>query len=147
VNEVLRMSALLEIGLFFVGILLGILWFGVIVLPLFYGFPRALYWTLRRWANWRISLLYLLSPIGWTLGFAAVVLFMVPLLPEFATYLANSSPFMNGQVFGFLLSVCRASFFKSARYDIARDFSNFLLPHLTEQGRRVFVRLWSKWQP
>lgn len=128
------MSAILDFGLFLVGIFLGVFWFSVIGLPLAYGFPRALYWAARGRARWRGALLYLMSPLIWNVVFLLVALFLTAFVPSVPNYLYESFGFWVGSNAGVVLAAGRAIFSKSARMDIDRDFRDFMRRHLTPSG-------------
>jgi len=128
------LSTALELVLIIVGLFLTIVWFSVIALPLIYGFPRALYWSLRRWAKWRTPFLYLISPLIWTVVFVSVAFILVFVFPNVATYLRQSGGFALGQTLGIILSVGRAIFSRSTHVDMSLDFYNFIRPHLTLAG-------------
>lgn len=128
------MDLLIDIGLFALGFVLGIFWFSVIVLPIFYGFPRALIWAGRGWLKWRASFTYLVVPIVWTATLFVVAYIIDYFFPDAAEFLMKSAPFGWGQTAGILLSLVRAIFSRSTRADMSIDFLTFAQPHLTDTG-------------
>jgi hypothetical protein len=128
------MPVLPEIGLFIASVLLVTLWFSVIILPVFYAFPRALYWAMRGWAKWRGALAYLIGPLVWTIIFSGVAIALTFLTPSVTGYLRRSPGFNIGQTFGVIIALGRVVFSRSARLDISSDFSNLMSPYLTPRG-------------
>lgn len=133
------MSNVPELALLFTGVLLGIVWFRVIVLPPVYGFPRGLYWAARGWVRWRVPFRYLLIPLIGTVAFLAVALTVTIFLPDVANYLPQSGGFGVGLTVGILLEITRAIFSKSKRVAMTRDFTGFMKCHLTVAGRKAFI--------
>lgn len=135
------MAALLELILLIVGMLLGIWLFNFILVPLLYGLPRILYWTLRRYLKWRTPFLYALDLVFWIGVVLVVVLAMVLFFREFTAHLANSDGFSAGLVLGILLMFGKVLLFRSARADINHELLNYLKPYLTGMGRTVLTPL------
>ena len=126
------MSILLELALLVVGFALGILWFNVTILPVFYGVPRAFFWAARGWTKWYAALHYLSAPVIVALIFPGLALLLVEFLPAAANYVRSSFGFWLGSTFGILLSFGRAIFDKFS--DIHKDFLGFMRPYLTPKG-------------
>jgi hypothetical protein len=121
-------------GLFVVGIALGIVWFSVIVLPIFYGLPRAILWCARGWTRWSSTLAYMVSPILWTIVFFAIVFAIVRLSPKTAAFLSNDPAFSLGQMIGIGISILRSLFSRSTHADLDIDFQRFMTRFLTAKG-------------
>ena len=125
---------MVEVGLFIVGILFATLWFGVIVLPLIYGLPLALYWAAKGWAGWKAPALYLVPPVIWSGIFLGVALVITLFFPAVGSYLRDSGGFWWGQNVAVLVSIGRVLFSKASRLDMRSDFLKFMLRHLTIAG-------------
>jgi hypothetical protein len=123
-----------EIALFLVGLPLGLFWFSVVILPLFYGLPRSLYWALGGRVKWYSPTRYLVSPILWTLIFFGAALLLVLFLPQVAALLQRSDGFATGQLLGILIGAARALFSRSSWRDLNEDFLGFMGPYLTAKG-------------
>ena|SRR2546426_11370946 len=129
---------MIEVGLLIAGVLFGILWFSVIVLPLFNGLPLALYWAARGWAKWKAAALYLVGPVIWSVILLGAALAVTFLFPMAVSYLRDSRGLWLGQNVGVIVSIGRVLFSKAARLDIRNDFMDFMLPHLTDAGTARF---------
>ena len=128
------MSFFLELALIVLGFILGVIWFSVTLLPIFYGFPRSCLWVARGWAKWRTPLLYLITPVIWIFIFFGIALAMIEFLPNAAEYVRSSGGFYVGSQLGILISVGRAIFSKSTRNDMNQDFLEYMRRHLTPKG-------------
>ena len=128
------MTGLLEMGLFLLGIFLGLWWSSVFLLPLFYGFPRGIFYVIKGWAKFRAPLLYLVTPVIWTVALFIIVLLLVIFAPNIVAYLNSSRGFALGQIVGIGLLIVRAIFSRSTHIDMSLDFYDFIRPHLTSAG-------------
>lgn len=128
------MNSVVEILLFLAGSFVGAWWFILFIQPLFYGFPRGLYWAAKGWTTWRVALLFLVNPIIWTTALVAVTIALTLHLPNVATYLSRSYGFLVGQIVGIFIPIWKAIFSRSVRIDMGRDFYAFIRPHLTPTG-------------
>jgi hypothetical protein len=124
-------------GLFVVGFGFGIVWFSFIVLPIFYGLPRAILWCARGWARWTSILAYLVSPILWTIVFFAIVFAIVRFSPRTADFLGSDPAFSLGQMVGIGISVLRSLFSRSTHVDMDLDFRDFMRRFLTVKGLAI----------
>jgi hypothetical protein len=111
----------LEIVLFVIGTVLGLWWFSVIILPIFYGLPKLLYCILKGTLKGKALLPYLVSPVIWTVIFTGVAIILVRFMPKVSDYLYNSAGFYFGQWFGVIGGLIR-SVSKSGRHDLREDF-------------------------
>ena len=107
--------------LFIVGGAFGAWWFGVIILPIFYGLPRSLYYIARKTLKAKAVLFYLGTFVFWTAIFTGTAFVLVIFFPSFANSLYNSSGFYYGQWLGVIGSLIRA-FSKSGRKHLRDDF-------------------------
>jgi hypothetical protein len=110
-----------EILLFIVGGAFGAWWFGVIILPIFYGLPRSLYWIAIKTLKAKAVLFYLGTFVFWTAIFTGTAFVLAIFFPSVANYLYNSSGFYYGQWLGVIGSLIRA-FSKSGRKHLRDDF-------------------------
>lgn len=115
------MEILIEIILFGIAIGLGVWWFSVIVLPIFYGLPRSIFWIVRGKLKVRSSLVYLGTFLLWTILFALAAILLLKFSPQTAAYLYNSPGFFYGQWFG-VLGALISAISKSGRQNLKEDF-------------------------
>jgi hypothetical protein len=107
--------------LFIIGGAFGALCFTVIILPIFYGLPRSLYWIDRKTLKAKAVLFYLGAFVFWTAIFTGTAFVLAVFLPSVAKYLYNSPGFYYGQWLGVIGSLIRA-FSKSGRKHLSDDF-------------------------
>ena len=125
------MNLLIEGMLFTVGALFAIWWFGLVVLPVIYGFPLSFFWAMRGWVKWYTPFLFLINPFLWSaLLFGLAYILLVSDLIV-AVYIYNSVGSFLGQWFGMLLCIGRIIFSKSAQKDIRDDYIDFVKHYLT----------------
>jgi hypothetical protein len=110
-----------EILIFIVGSAFGVLWFGVIILPIFYGLSRSLYLIARNTLKAKAVLFYLGTLVFWTAIFTGIAFVLAVFLPSVANYLYNSPGFYYGQWLGVIGSLIRA-FSKPGREHLRDDF-------------------------
>lgn len=113
----------LEIVLFVIGAGFSLLWFSVIVLPVFYGVPKSLYSIMRGRLRVKALFAYLVTPVIWTVLLVVVVLLLGTFWPRANQYLYNSAGFFFGQWFGVIGALIR-SITKAGRQDLREDFSS-----------------------
>ncbi|PKL72317.1 hypothetical protein CVV26_02015 [Candidatus Kuenenbacteria bacterium HGW-Kuenenbacteria-1] len=112
---------MLEFILLIVGVFIGIWWYSVIILPLFYGIPKATYCISKGLLKKSAATFYLKSFILWTIIFFAVALILTRLLPSVSGKLLESGEFAIGQLIGIGLMMWRV-FTKEGRKDLNIDF-------------------------
>jgi hypothetical protein len=105
-----------DILLWVAGILFGALWFSVILLPLFYGLPRSIYWILKGVLRKVAVASYVLGPVIWT-----IILIVNEYFPRTRVLLFSDAGFAYGQWIGVLLMLIR-SLSKDGRRDLNKDF-------------------------
>lgn len=115
------MGILIEGILFVIAAGLGTLWFTVILLPIFYGLPRSVFWTIRGKLKARSSFVYLGTFLLWTFLFTLVAVLLLEFLPQQVAYLYNSRGFFFGQWFGLLGSLIYA-ISKTGRQNLKEEF-------------------------
>lgn len=86
-----------ELGLLLLGFLLGVWWFSVTILPIFYGLPKSIYWCSRGLFSWGILLSFLVPPIVWNLTFIGLAVVLFLWFPAIASRLQESGGFGVGQ--------------------------------------------------
>ena len=117
---------MLEILLFMIGIALGIWWWSVIVLPLFYGIPKATYYVWKGVLRKSAITFYLTSFILWIVIFFVVSIILVKYFSNISRILMESGGFAIGQLIG--IGACaRRVFTKSGRQDLRADFWDIML--------------------
>lgn len=112
---------MLGILLFFVGWALGFFIFGFIILPLFYGVPKAILWAakgqLKKRAIWYYIRVFVFSNIF----LLAIALLQTYLIPSSRDVLYNSAGFFYGQWVGIGFSLLYA-LTRKGRSDLDADF-------------------------
>jgi len=114
--------------------LLTILFFSLIILPLFYGIPRALWWAIKGRRRWNAPLLYTMS-----MAFGLILLLGGSFLsqyffPEFIDYILNSWGILTGIGLGALGGLHTVLTVKG-RDDLNRDFLNRMAkPFYSKKG-------------
>jgi len=111
----------LAVVLFVIGAGFGLLWFSVIVLPVFYGVPKSLYRIMRGRLRVKALFAYLVAPAVWTVLLVVLVVLLDIFWPRANQYLYNSAGFFFGQWFGVIGALIR-SVTKSGRQDLREDF-------------------------
>jgi hypothetical protein len=107
--------------LWIAGILVGALWFSVILLPLFYGLPRSIYLIFKGVLRTAVVTSYVLGPVIWTIIFVVTALVINEYFPRTRTFLFNDAGFAYGQWIGVFLMLIR-SLSKDGRRDLNKDF-------------------------
>lgn len=110
-----------DILLWVAGILVGALWFSVILLPLFYGLPKSIYWIFKGVLRKAAVTSYVLSPVIWTIILFVTALVINQYFPRTRALLFNDAGFAYGQWIGVFLMLIR-SLSKDGRRDLNEDF-------------------------
>jgi len=124
----------MELVLFALGFSLGIWFFTVVVLPVFYGVPKSLVWALRGWVRWRACAFYLIAPVLWNFVFFGAAAALVVFFPSAAIRLRESSGFGIGEPLGLRFSFGSTLFTASTRRNMRDDFLEFVRPYLTPKA-------------
>lgn len=112
---------MVDVLLWVAGILVGALWFSIILLPLFYGLPRSIYWIFKGVLRKAAITSYVLGPVIWTIIFLVAALVINEYFPRTRALLFNDAGFAYGQWIGvFLMSIRSLS--KDGRRDLDKDF-------------------------
>ena len=93
----------------------------MIILPLFYGLPRSIYWTIKGKLKAKSSFLYIKTFLLWTFLFTLGAFLLINFLPSIAAYLSNSPGFFYGQWFGVIITFIKAISL-SGRLNLDADF-------------------------
>lgn len=112
---------MIEILLFVLGLLLGMWWFTVAVLPIFYGLPKSTYWIVKGKLRPKAIGYYVAIPIFWNVFFLAIAIVIVFFAENVKQRLLNSPGFSFGQTAGVIITLFRA-FTASGRKDLDDDF-------------------------
>ncbi|HEU4340465.1 MAG TPA: hypothetical protein VFU31_02725 [Candidatus Binatia bacterium] len=134
-------TAFLQVVLLFSGFFFGLVLFLFVLVPFFYGLPRLLSWTARRYLEWRTLFLYLLTPSLCILGLLAVA-HILGLF--FGLYIGRSYTFSAGLWVAIVLKAARLVFSETARLPIRRQLLNFVTPYLTAKGELSLRGLWAQ---
>src|SRR3989338_11489885 len=110
-----------SILLFPVGFLLGVWYTAMLILPLFYGIPRALAGYFRGQLRFKAVAAYLVAPISWTLFFMVAFFLMAYFWESGFNYLRYNGGFNWGQTVGSLLLILNALFNRKSRMDMRAD--------------------------
>jgi hypothetical protein len=127
------MRIVLELLLFVTGFLAGLWYTTMLVLPLFYGVPKALAGYFRKNLYFKATLVYLITPFFWTVLFFVILLGMAVFWNSAFEYLRTSGGFNLGQTLGTLMLVVNALFNKKTRRDMKNEFDEFVLPYTKSQ--------------
>lgn len=123
------MKTLLELVLFVLGFLLGLWYATMILLPLFYGIPKALVGYFRRRIALKVVFAFLVAPLLWTALFFTAFLGLAFLWNSAFEYLLGSRGFDLGLVVGIFALVVNALFSKKSRADMKSEFDELVLPY------------------
>ena len=120
--------------LFALGAVLGFFYFSTVALSLFYGFPKALLWSVRRRCHGRLAAWYLGVAVLWIAIFLAAAIALAAFWPSALRTLQESAGFNFGSLLGFWGSVARAAISRSAREDLRLDFLARVANHLPRRA-------------
>lgn len=134
-------TALLQVVLLFSGFFFGLALFRFVLVPFFYGLPRLLSWTARRYLEWRTPFLYLLTPSLCILGLLAIA-HILGLF--FGLYISMSRAFTGGLWVAIVLKAATLVFSETARGPIRRQLIKFVTPYLTAKGELSLRGLWAQ---
>jgi hypothetical protein len=135
---------LVEIALFAVGLAVTIWALSNTVLPIVYGFPRALLWAMRGFARVRGAFLYLVAPVVWIVGIFALGVGLALFAPRVLAVLRDSVGFNLGQIFGTVVFVGQMVFSRSIHRDATLDFLAFMKGNLTPAGYTYAASVFDK---
>lgn len=120
---------MLEFLLLIVGILFGIWWWSVIILPLFYGIPKATYYVWKGLLKKSAIAFYLKSFLLWSVIWISASFVMAKYSPALVDRLLASAGFGFGQLIGIAISAWRV-FTKDGRKDLNADFWSIMHGHV-----------------
>ncbi len=112
---------MLEFVLLIIGVFLGMWWYSVIILPLFYGIPKASYHISKGLLKKSAVTFYLKSFVLWTIIFLTFALILIRFFPSVSGRLLESGGFAIGQYLGIGVMTLRL-FTKKGRKDLNIDF-------------------------
>lgn len=112
---------MVEILLFVIGFFLGIWWWSVIILPLFYGLPKAAYYISKGLLKKTAATFYAKTFILWTIIFFIIAFVLTKYFSNIARILLASEGFAIGQLIGIGVSAWRM-FTAEGRKDLNADF-------------------------
>lgn len=123
------MTFVLELFLFVTGFLLGLWYTAMLVLPLFYGVPMALFAWFRKELHFRAVLAYLIAPLFWIVFFTAILAGMRSFWYLGFNYLQESGGFNAGDALGCLVLIGNALLSKKAKANLKSEFDEFVQPY------------------
>lgn len=109
------------------------------MLPILYGFPRAILWSTQGLAKPYTPVLYLIAPVIWVVALAGVIWFIDSLLPDAARKMMWNQFLTGGVPIGFAIALVRVIFSRSSRQDMNVDFLTFMADFMTEKGAALVV--------
>jgi len=122
-------TVVLELLLFVTGFLFGVWYTAMLVLPLFYGVPKALFAWFRKELQFRAVLAYLIAPFFWIVFFTAILVGMRSFWRTGFNYLQESGGFNFGETLGILALIANALFSKKAKANMKIEFEEFVQPY------------------
>jgi hypothetical protein len=129
------MTFAVEFCLLVAGFLLGIWFTSMLVVPLFYGAPRALIGIFRRTLEPKAIVPHIVAPMIWT-GFLCLCMLGLAYFWDRAfEYLRTSGGFNFGQALGTVWVIAHILFSSKTRADLRVEFDNSVAPYLmAKQG-------------
>ena len=128
------MRVVLEIFLFIAGFVIGLWYTTMLVLPLFYGVPKALIGYFRKTLYFKATLAYLIAPLLWTVFFFIAFLGLMFFWNSAFEYVLASGGFNFGQALGTLMLVVNVLFNKKTKTDMKNEFDEFVFPYTRTGG-------------
>jgi hypothetical protein len=116
------MNTIWSILSFAFGFLAGILFFSLILLPLFYGLPKSIYYYLKGVLKPGAIFFYLFALMFWVIVLIVLGFILQLLAPSVNRFLIFDSRFVIGQWLGIIFSILR-SLTSSGRADLRDDFN------------------------
>ena len=123
------MTVVVELLLFVTGFLLGLWFTAMLVLPLFYGVPKALCACFRNELPFRAVLAYLIAPVVWTVFFTAILAGVRSFWRVGFDYLQESGGFNCGDSLGSLALIANALLSRRAQANMKIEFEEFVQPY------------------
>lgn len=122
------MTVVVELLLFVTGFLFGVWYTAMLVLPLFYGVPKALFACFRKELPFKAVLAYLIAPFFWTVFFTAILVGMRSFWRVGFDYLQESGGFNFGDALGSLTLITNALLSRKAQSNMKIEFEEFVQP-------------------
>lgn len=119
------MGFFVSLALGTLGLFIGIVYFSTVFLPLIYGFPKALYLSLRGEMRWMAPLHYLLVALGWLVGWTVIFFGILQIFPGSQKYIVESGAFSLGSMLGTVGGFYRVAVSNASNGDLRDDFSSF----------------------
>jgi hypothetical protein len=123
------MQILSFVILFPFGILLGIWYTSMLVLPLFYGVPMAFLGFVRKKYKFKAIAAYLVAPAFWTTFFILAFFLLAYFWESGFNYLSNSAAFNLGHILGSMILILNVLFNGKTKEDMRVDFEEFIAPY------------------
>jgi len=116
-----------------------------IAIPVLYGFPLVLYWTLRRYLKWRTPFLYSSKPVFYGGVLLVAMILLSSLFFRVSVSVLTNFWFTSGILLGLILRLAHITIFKSARTEIHNDLVDRVKAYVTPKGRLALLALSSRW--
>ncbi len=120
---------MLDLLLLTIGIAWGSLLPSLIILPLFYGVPKSIFYAFKGLLRKSAAIFYLKSFVLWNLIFIVAAAFLFSYFPDVRHTLSNSESFFIGQWLGIGMSVLRI-FTRNGRKSLDYDFWRTMIKYL-----------------
>lgn len=115
---------IIEVLLFLIALSFTIWWFNLIIVPIFYYIPKAMYLSLvKRELKAKVILMYLISPVAWIITFTVIYLILVYFIPPLKI-LVDGIGYSIGQLVAIFLSLYIAICTKEGRKDLKNGFED-----------------------
>jgi hypothetical protein len=123
------MTFVLELLALMTGFLIGLWYTSMLVLPLFYGLPKAILGYFRRELLLTAVVPYIVAPVAWTLFFTLVVFSMAIFWERGFRFILESGSFNAGQALGSAFLVAKVILSRKTRAGLKAEFDGFVLPY------------------
>jgi len=124
------MTFAVELCLLVAGFLLGVWFTSMLVVPLFYGAPRALIGIFRRNLELRAIVPHIVAPVIWTVFLCLFVLALTYFWNWAFEYLRTSGGFNFGQAMGTVWAIAQILLSSKTRADMRGEFDNSVAPYV-----------------
>lgn len=125
--DIAKVNVLLEAILFQFGFIYAVYFMGFIFLPIFYGLPKSIYFSLiKKEIKIKVVFLYLEGAVIWAIVFFIIHFLITYFIPSLAGRLIDSAGYGWGGILGALYFLFRIIFTKKGKQDLKIDFENYI---------------------
>jgi hypothetical protein len=100
----------------------SIYWFSNILLPIFYGLPKAAKWCAKRAFSWWLLPRYVFAPVFWLVVPIIIGYVLAAVSPSILQSILTNTGFNHGQIVGLVLLLGSILFNSKTRADLRTDF-------------------------